>query len=86
MELTLNSYKIFELGNHISTFLHDCGITKGGVLNIKVNKEELRKIDEDLYYRQNPKGDDFIPSDNEIQISFPNVSMIIQCDVKPTSL
>ena len=48
MELTLNSIKIYELGEYITKFLHDNGLTMENDLVIKVTKENLRKIDEDL--------------------------------------
>ena len=69
MELKLNSYKIFELGDYISKFLHENGIN---------TKNVLTKIDEDLYYRENSNGKDFIPSDDEIRISFPNTNIIVK--------
>ena len=39
----------------------------------------LKKIDEDLFYRmnENNKEKEFIPSEKEIIISFPNVKLII---------
>lgn len=69
MELTLNTYHLYELGSYLSKFLHDNGITKDSELIIKVDREGLRKIDEDLYYR-NSKGGEFIPSEGEIHITF----------------
>ena len=73
MELKLNSYEIFELGEMIDNKLHENGITEKSVLTIYVNSEELNKIDEDLYYRNNPEGKDYIPSDGEIIVNFKNV-------------
>jgi hypothetical protein len=73
MELKLNSYEIFELGEMIDSKLHENGITEKSVLTIYVNSEELNKIDEDLYYRNNPEGKDYIPSDGEIIVNFKNV-------------
>jgi len=73
MELKLNSYEIFELGEMIDNKLHENGITEKSVLTIYVNSEELNKIDEDLYYRNNPEGKDYIPSDGEILVNFKNV-------------
>ncbi len=73
MELKLHSYEIFELGEMIDSKLHENGITEKSVLTIYVNSEELNKIDEDLYYRNNPEGKDYIPSDGEIIVNFKNV-------------
>lgn len=78
MELKLNSYKIFELGDYISKFLYENGINTKSELIINVSKNVLTKIDEDLYYRENSNGKDFIPSDDEIRISFPNTNIIVK--------
>ena len=59
MELTLNSIKIYELGEYISKYLNDNGLTQENDLVVNVTKEQLRKIDEDLYYRNKPEGQKF---------------------------
>lgn len=76
MELTLNSIKIYELGEYITKFLHDNGLTMENDLVIKVTKENLRKIDEDLYYRNKPDGDEFTPSDSDVVVKFENLNII----------
>jgi hypothetical protein len=76
MELTLNSMKIFELGEYIAKFLKDNGLSKENDLVIKVDKAQLTKIDEDLYYRNKPKGEEFIPSDNDVIVKFENLNII----------
>lgn len=75
MDLSLNSYKIFEFGSYINNFLHDNGITQHSELLIKVTKEELSKIDEDLFYRQNQDEGEFVPSNNEVKVTFKNVTI-----------
>ena len=76
MELTLNSMKIFELGEYIAKFLNDNGLSKENDLVIKVDKTQLKKIDEDLYYRNKPKGEEFIPSDKDVVVKFENLNII----------
>jgi hypothetical protein len=83
MELSLNSMKIFELGEYIAKFLNDNGLTKENDLVIKVSKEELKKIDEDLYYRNKPEGKEFIPSDNDVVVKFENLNIIFTVEEKP---
>ncbi len=75
MELKLNSYEIFDIGEKLDIRLHDDGISEKSELIIYVNNEELRKIDEDLYYRNNPEGKDFVPSEGEILITFKNLTI-----------
>lgn len=77
MELKLNSYEIFDIGEKLDTRLHDNGICTKSELTIHVTNDELRKIDEDLYYRNNPEGENFIPSDGEIIITFKNLTIKI---------
>ena len=75
--------KIFELGEYIAKFLNDNGLTKENDLVIKVSKEELKKIDEDLYYRNKPEGKEFIPSDNDVVVKFENLNIIFTVEEKP---
>jgi len=82
MELTLNSIKIFELGEYIAKFLNDNGLRKENDLVIKVSKEELNKIDEDLYYRNKPDGKEFTPSDNDVIVKFENLNIIFTVEEK----
>ena len=73
MELTL---KIYELGEYISKYLNDNGLTQENDLVVNVTKEQLRKIDEDLYYRNKPEGQEFTPSDTDVVVKFENLNMI----------
>jgi len=76
MELSLSSNKIFELGDYISKFLLDNGLSNENDLVVKVTKEQLKKIDEDLYYRNKPEGKEFTPSDNDVIVKFENLNII----------
>ena len=76
MELTLNSIKIYELGEYIAKFLNENGLNQENDLVIKVDKAQLKKIDEDLYYRNKPKGEEFVPSDNDVVVKFENLNII----------
>jgi hypothetical protein len=76
MELTLNSIKIYELGEYISKYLNDNGLNKENDLVVNVTKAQLRKIDEDLYYRNKPEGQEFTPSDTDVVVKFENLNMI----------
>ena len=82
MELTLNSIKIYELGEYITKFLGENGLIKENDLVIKVTKEELKKIDEDLYYRNKPEGKEFTPSDNDVVVKFENLNIIFTVEEK----
>lgn len=79
--VTLSTEKINNIGKYLSENLHECGIKESEII-VYVDKHDLRKIDEDLYYRLNDnnenKEDNFIPSDNEITILFHNLKFIIK--------
>jgi hypothetical protein len=79
MDFKFGSMSIFELGNMISGNLKENGITQKAELIIYLNKEEFKKVDEDLFYRTK-RGDksDFIPSEGEIDINFEGVKLIIK--------
>lgn len=79
MEFKFGTMSIFELGQLISAKLKDDGITQQSELYIYVDKEQFKKVDEDLFYR-NKKSDnqEFIPSEGEIDINFEGVKVIIK--------
>ena len=82
MELSFNTAKIAELGDKIMSFLHENGIDTKSELTLNVSKDALRKIDEDLYYRQNPDGKDFVPSDKELTVNFDRLDIVIRAEDK----
>ena len=79
MDFKFGSMSIFELGNMISGNLKENGVTQKAELIIYLNKEEFKKVDEDLFYRTK-RGDksDFVPSEGEIDINFEGVKVIIK--------
>ncbi len=79
MDFKFGSMSIFELGNMISGNLKENGITQKAELIIYLNKEEFKKVDEDLFYRTK-RGDksDFVPSEGEIDINFDGVKLIVK--------
>ena len=70
---TLGFDKIYEIGSYLDKRLLIEGIDNSKLDIYVNNKEELKKIDEDLYYRQHPNGTDFKPSDDMITINFEHV-------------
>ncbi len=72
----LNKNLLLELGNNISTILHKGKIYNEVKLIINLDEESFKKIDEELYYRNNDTDEEFIPSDNEIITIFKNLKII----------
>ena len=72
VKLTTN--EILKLGSSISDTLIELRAIKNNELKIVVDDESFLKIDEDLFYRNpNNVNESFIPSEEEINITFPNV-------------
>lgn len=74
----MNSIDILKIGNEISNQVGLLTLKGTNNLIIEVDKDYLKKIDEDLYYRLNPNGKDFIPTEGELNINFPNLIMTIK--------
>lgn len=72
----LSSNKIFELGEYITKYLKENGVEKESDLLIRVDKSDLKKIDEDLYYRNKPEGEEFTPSDENVIVNFENFNIV----------
>lgn len=74
----LTTSKLIELGNLISDEMSKFNINKTS-LYITSNKEMFKKLDEDLFYRiSDDKEKEYVPSENEINLSFPYLNIIIK--------
>lgn len=76
----ISSFDIATIGLYVSNKLEEKKVTKNNTLVLIISKEELKKLDEDLYYRQNPNGTDFVPSEKEISLNFENLKVIIMAE------
>lgn len=79
MEFKFGSNSIIELGGVISNALKENGVVNKAELTICLNADEFRKVDEDLFYRNKKNSEqEFIPSDEEIDVNFELVKIIIK--------
>ncbi len=76
----LTAYSIYEIGENLSSKLHECMATKANKLVIEVSESDFSLIDEDLYYRLNKEANssDFVPSDSVIEVKFENLIIEIR--------
>lgn len=78
-EFKLGALNIFELGNEVSRKLHDYGVKEISELHITVDKDNFKKIDEDLYYRLvKEENGKYVPSEGEINVGFNNLKIVIR--------
>lgn len=80
----LGFIEINEIGNFLDEKVETNGLKGCDILIYVDNKDDLRKIDEDLFFRSNPENniEDFEPSDNEIEVKFKKSRILI--DLKPS--
>jgi hypothetical protein len=71
-------YNLCDIGNFLDSSLKREGDFKGELTIYVNNKDELLKIDEDLFYRQHPNSDEFVKSDDEIMLNFANSKITIK--------
>ena len=64
------------MGEYITKYLKENGVEKESDLLIRVDKSDLKKIDEDLYYRNKPEGEEFTPSDENVIVNFENFNIV----------
>lgn len=77
-DFKFGTMSIFELGNMVSSKLKEDGVVHQSKLYIYLDKEEFKKVDEDLFYRnRKDEKDEFIPSEGEIDINFNGVKIVI---------
>ena len=76
----LDFFTIKKIGDELEQELVKNDIKKNNVLTITVDKELLKKIDEDIYYRKFPEGNDFVPSKDEITLNFTHLTIKIRTE------
>lgn len=81
--VNLNTKELFEIGSYIGERLNKDGVKTESTLIVNVDQESFKKIDEDVFYTFKKQGiigedDSFIPSENEIKLSFPNLNILIK--------
>lgn len=70
MDFQLGTKNLLEIGDMISYNLHKNGVSLPFKLEINVNGEYFRKIDEDLFYRSRVnENEEFTPSENKIIVN-----------------
>jgi hypothetical protein len=74
----LDKNTLIHLGNTISDILTKANVKSESVLTIKVDERFFKKIDEDLFYRNEEKVEDFRPSEDNIKIKFDNCLVVIE--------
>jgi hypothetical protein len=77
INIKLDKNTLIMLGNTISEILSKANVKEESILHIKVDKHSFQKIDEDLFYRNENKNEEFQPSENEIQLKFNNLLIFI---------
>lgn len=76
----INSSEIIDIGNFLSEKMKSNKIYSSEYIIYVNDNNELRKIDEDIFYRNSPNAnsDEFSPSKYEIIIKFEYVDIIIR--------
>lgn len=69
---------ISDIIDTLDSKLYEYGYDNNARIEISVNKQEFRKIDEELYYRQFPDGKDFVPSEEEIIVTSGRVCLVVR--------
>lgn len=77
MEFNLNKDNLVKVADSISEKFREFGFYDSVKVAINVDDRTFRKIDEDLYYRNNPDSTEFIPSDDTIIVECENVEIDI---------
>lgn len=74
----LSTSNIEKIGVYLSNELQSVGVDESSLI-IRLPRNEFKKVDEDLFYRNRDNdNEDYVPSDDEIHVSFDNVNVIIQ--------
>lgn len=78
MEFNLSKDNLVKVADSISEKFREFGYYDSVNVTIGVDERTFRKIDEDLYYRNNPESTEFVPSDDTIIVECENVEVDIR--------
>lgn len=83
-ETLLGTKALFELEKLITAFLKDRQMDGPWKLEIATSELKLRKIDEDIFYKIKAKDskEEYVPTQDEIALSFDNNTIILRTDTK----
>lgn len=76
-QVTLGYYEILEIGYNLSMVLNDNGINESELV-LRVPKQVLRKIDEDVFYRnqhETKNEDKYVPTEQDVILTFKNITI-----------
>lgn len=76
-QVTLGYYEILEIGYNLSMVLNDNGINESELV-LRVPKHVLRKIDEDVFYRnqhETKNEDKYVPTEQDVILTFKNITI-----------
>lgn len=76
-QVTLGYYEILEIGYNLSMVLNDNGINESELV-LRVPKNVLRKIDEDVFYRnqhETKNEDKYVPTEQDVILTFKNITI-----------
>lgn len=76
--VNLSRDTLIDLGNKISDVLSVCNVKEKSTLEITVDNVSFKKIDEDLFFRGNEKEENFEPSEDNIQLNFHKLLILIK--------
>lgn len=78
----LDTKLLCEIGECLADKLKvDVNKLKSTKLILEVDDEYFKKLDEDIFYKLNENDKEFMPSENEIFLTFQNIDIIIKKSV-----
>ena len=78
-DFNFGAANIYEFGETMSDTFRKMGVESGIKVEIPLDKDKFRKVDEDLFYRtRTDEKTDFIPSEGEIKVKVENINITIK--------
>lgn len=74
---------IYEFGEAMNDIFMKMGVESDIKVEIPLDKDKFRKVDEDLFYRtRTDEKLDFVPSEGEIKVKVENINITIKESVE----
>ena len=77
-KINLGTEQLSEIGSFMESKLMEIGMDGSCVVSLTMDKYNMLRIEEDLFYKQGGKKEDYRPSDEKIEINVGKCKIIIK--------
>lgn len=75
MKTKIDFFKITDFIKNTTDFIKAAQIREPITINIKLDEDSFKKLDEDLFFRNGGKSEDFVPSEDKLDLKYNDITL-----------